>query len=321
MLFDYRKRMSERLEADQVGRFINKLGMKNVFLAHSTLNMPWALEMPPMLNCIMFHFCISGTAVFRIGHQKIVVKQGDFILFPKGEGHILSDGQCNTVTPLSKLPIKKVSTRYEQLEFGGTGSRTNLICGAVEFKDLNSLNLMAVFPSHITTSQKANAKDSSLFKLYGLLQNEVMNMDIASQTVISKLFDLMLVNAIRNYLNSEGSELQGWLNALEDERIGYSLELIHAYPEKHWSLDELAKLIGMSRTSFINQFKKLIGSTPIDYLTECRMKLAYKKLLLGKESIITIALDVGYQSESAFSRAFKKVMGTNPRDVRNMSIV
>ena len=121
---------------------------------------------------------------------------------------------------------------------------------------------------------------------------------------------------MRQYVSKLSEDETGWLGALEDDRIGKALTLIHDNPEHHWGLDELARNVGMSRTSFAQQFKRLVGNTPMEYLTEWRMSLAYSKLQLTKDTMLTIALDIGYQSEAAFSRAFKKVMGKTPNEIR-----
>jgi len=121
---------------------------------------------------------------------------------------------------------------------------------------------------------------------------------------------------MRQYLLELSDEKMGWLGALEDDRIGNALRIIHETPDHHWSLEEIAQKVGMSRTSFAQQFKRLVGNTPMEYLTEWRMSLAYSKLQLSKDSILAIALDIGYQSEAAFSRAFKKVIGQSPNEIR-----
>ena len=126
----------------------------------------------------------------------------------------------------------------------------------------------------------------------------------------------MVIAAMRQHLENVNEEEIGWLGALADDRIGNALRLLHDQPAKHWSLEELASAIGMSRTSFAQLFKRLVGNTPMDYLTEWRMSLAYSKLQLSKDSVLAIALDIGYQSEAAFSRAFKKAIGKSPGEVR-----
>ncbi len=118
---------------------------------------------------------------------------------------------------------------------------------------------------------------------------------MGAEAVISRLADILVIAAMRQYLSELDDSQTGWLNALEDERIGKSLKLLHDQPARHWSLEELATAVGMSRTSFATQFKKLVGNTPMDYLTEWRMSLAYSSLQLTKDTMLSIALDIGYR--------------------------
>ena len=149
-----------------------------------------------------------------------------------------------------------------------------------------------------------------------LLKSESQSVSVGAEAVISRLADILVIAAMRQYLSGLDDSQTGWLTALEDDRIGKSLKLIHDQPDRHWSLEELASAVGMSRTSFATQFKKLVGNTPMDYLTEWRMSLAYSSLQLTKDTVLSIALDIGYQSEAAFSRAFKKIIGKSPLQVR-----
>jgi AraC-like DNA-binding protein len=126
----------------------------------------------------------------------------------------------------------------------------------------------------------------------------------------------MVLTALRQYLESQKDNKLGWIGALEDKRISKAIQLVHESPSSHWSLQDLASNVGMSRTGFAVEFKRLVGNSPMDYLTEWRMSLAYVDLQNTKSSVLSIAMDYGYQSESAFSRAFKKITGHPPGEVR-----
>jgi AraC-like DNA-binding protein len=265
---------------------------------------------------MMFHLCIEGHASVVVSGETIQLNAGDFVLLPKGEGHILFDGNCQTVTPLSALPIKAVTARYETLDFGGNGATSLMICSALLFDHPLAIKLLGVLPPHIIIRQDDSDVYRMITNLCPLLKTESKSIDMGAEAVISKLADLIVITALRAHLSQLNEEATGWLNALEDERIGKSIDLLHKSPDKHWRLEELASQVGMSRTSFAQQFKRLIGDTPMDYLTEWRMSLAFSQLQHSDTSILSIALEVGYQSESSFSRAFKKIIGKTPGDVR-----
>lgn len=236
--------------------------------------------------------------------------------FLKGGGHTLSDGNCKLFTPLSELPIQAVTERYETLSFGGPGARTEMICGVLVFQHPLAIKLLGILPSYIVIRRDAEMTSNIIGNISSLLKAETKNIGVGAEGVIARLSDILVITAMRQYLLELNDEKVGWLGALEDDRIGNALKIIHETPDHHWSLEEIAKKVGMSRTSFAQQFKRLVGNTPMEYLTEWRMSLAYSKLQLSKDSILAIALDIGYQSEAAFSRAFKKVIGQSPNEIR-----
>lgn len=316
MNFDYKNRVNTPISDEPIGRLLDSLRMESAFFTQSILTAPWAMEMPPMHNCMMFHLVLEGEAMFHNGPEKVTLHGGDFMLYPKGEGHRLSDGSCSFFTPLHDLPIKAVTERYETLEYGGSGTPTSMVCGVLLFQHPLAIKLLGILPSSILIRHNNSTPDGIVENIADLLRSETNEIGIGAEAVIARLADIMVITAMRRYLQDLGDDKIGWLGALEDDRIGKALKLIHETPAHHWSLDELAQRIGMSRTSFANQFKKLVGNTPMEYLTEWRMSLAYSRLQLSKDSILMIGLDIGYQSEAAFSRAFRKVMGKSPTEVR-----
>lgn len=326
MPFDFQKRTQTKIEDNPVGKLLDSLRMDTAFFTQSTLTEPWAMEMPPMPNCMMYHLVIDGEAhfetqgQFETQKQEFVQYKGDFVLFPKGTGHKLSDGTTENFTPLHDLPIEHVTERFEILTFGGNGDKSpqisRLMCGVLLFQHPLAIKLLGILPNHIRIKNDVGPLMETVNSISNLIHNEVQNITVGAEAVIARLADILVIAAMRQYLNDLADDELGWLSALEDERIGKALKLLHQQPAKHWSLDELASAIGMSRASFAQQFKRLVGNTPMDYLTEWRMSLAYSQLQLSKDTILSIALDIGYQSEAAFSRAFKKVIGKSPGQVR-----
>lgn len=316
MNFDYKNRINVPIKDEPIGKLLDSLRMESAFFTQSLLSMPWAVGMPPMSNCMMFHIVVDGNAVFSIGKTELKLNTGDFILLPKGEGHMLSDACCKSVTPLDELPIKAVTERFETLEFGGGGTQTTMVCGVLPFQHPLAIKLLGILPSYIIIRQDSNMSINMVDNISRLLNAETSTIEIGAEAVIGRLADILVITAMRQHLLELSDEKIGWLGALEDNRIGKALKLIHESPEHHWSLGNLAQNVGMSRTSFAQQFKRLVGNTPMEYLTEWRMSLAYSKLQLSKDSMLAIALDIGYQSEAAFSRAFKKVIGQSPNEIR-----
>ena len=316
MSFDYKKRIATQITDHPVGKLLESLRMESAFYTHSRMTRPWGVAMPPMPNCMMYHILLEGAAEFQVADTVFNLGKGGFVLFPGGDGHLLSDGKCKTITPLTELPIESITERYETLDFGGGGEVDRLVCGAVLFQHPLAIKLLGILPPYITIDPDAADAASLVNSVAEILKSESQSVSVGAEAVISRLADILVIAAMRQYLSGLDDSQTGWLAALEDNRIGKSLKLIHDQPDRHWSLEELATAVGMSRTSFATQFKKLVGNTPMDYLTEWRMSLAYSSLQLSKDPVLSIALDIGYQSEAAFSRAFKKVIGKSPLEVR-----
>ena len=316
MAFDPLQRTATPIARDPLGKLLNSLHMESAFYTASTLRRPWAMSMPPMANCMMFHLVTQGEVQFHIDNLTLALQTGDFILFPQGAGHELSDGQCQHVVPLSELPIKAVTERYETLTFGGEGEATQLICGVLLFQHPLALKLLGILPSHIVIDQAQQDTSAMVTTVSDLLKAEAQHIATGAEAVIARLADILVIATMRQHLKRLPDEQMGWLGALEDDRIGKAMQLVQAHPDKHWTLEDLAGEVGMSRTAFAQQFKQLVGSTPMDYLSEWRMSLAFSKLQMSKDTVLSIALDIGYQSEASFSRAFKKVVGKSPGEVR-----
>lgn len=316
MSFDYQKRAATQIADHPVGKLLDSLRMESAFYTHSRLTRPWGIVMPPMPNCMMYHIVLEGTAEFRVEDSVFNLEEGGFVLFPGGDGHVLSDGECKTITPLTELPIESVTERYETLDFGGGGEAVRMVCGAMLFQHPLAIKLLGILPPFIKIHPDSEDSVSIVTSVAELLESESQSVSVGAEAVISRLADILVIAAMRQYLSGLDDSQTGWLTALEDVRIGQSLKLIHDQPDRHWSLAELATAVGMSRTSFATQFKKLVGNTPMVYLTEWRMSLAYSSLQLTKDTVLSIALDIGYQSEASFSRAFKKVIGKSPLEVR-----
>lgn len=316
MSFDYKQRTATQISDHPVGKLLNSLRMDSAFYTASTLSSPWGIRMAPMANCMMYHLALEGEVEFQVGDSVFTLEEGGFVLFPGGEGHILSDGECKTLTPLSELPIESVTERYETLCFGGDGKVSRMVCGAMLFRHPLAIKLLGILPSYICIRPQEESCSGVVSSVAELLKSESRSISVGAEAIISRLADILVIAAMRQYLMDLDDSQTGWLTALEDDRIGKSLNLLHDQPDRHWSLEELAAAVGMSRTGFATQFKKLVGNTPMDYLTEWRMSLAYSSLQLTKHTVLAIALDIGYQSEAAFSRAFKKVIGKTPLEVR-----
>lgn len=299
---------------DPLGQVLHLLQMKSVFYTNSQLSEPWGIDMPPIQNSMMFHLVVSGKMKVTFGDVTSVLEPGDFVIIPRGEGHEISGEIKCKPTPLDELPLAPLTDCYETLIHGGSGELCELICGAVKFEHPVTERLTKILPDLIVIDSKNSSVSCELKSILNLLCSESQKISLGGEAIITRLADILVIKSLREHLESVSDH--GWVKALNDPRIGKAISLLHNSPAEDWSLSSLAKTVGMSRTAFTNQFKELIGQTPIDYLTEWRMAIAQKQLQETQESVLSIAMDVGYKSEAAFSRAFKKVTGKTPGETR-----
>ena len=197
----------------------------------------------------------------------------------------------------------------------GTGADTSLIGGRFTFNDVYARPLLDLLPPTIyirSTSQSAAALRSILNRL----EQELDSSQLGKALVVDHLAHASLIHALRAYVACQQHPSQGWLGALADAKIGAALRLMHDDVAKRWTVGDLAGAVGMSRSGFALRFKQLVGLAPLDYLLQWRMHLAARALHKTTRSISAISFDLGYDSESAFSNAFKRMMGCSPKTFR-----
>jgi AraC-like DNA-binding protein len=172
--------------------------------------------------------------------------------------------------------------------------------------------LLATLPRMLHVKGALRRQDERLDRLMQLTLAEARDPAPGGESVRLRLSELMFVEVIRSYLAGLPPEQAGWLAGLRDEYVGRALALLHERPAHGWTLDELAAEVGMSRSAFADRFARLVGEPPIQYLGRWRMQMAARLLADGTAKVAAVALEVGYDSEAAFSRAFKKLVGVSP---------
>jgi AraC-like DNA-binding protein len=172
--------------------------------------------------------------------------------------------------------------------------------------------LLAALPKVMHVQRPSRTEDSLLDRLIELTLAEAQTRRAGGECMRLRLSELMFVEVIRRYLEGLPSEHTGWLAALRDPGVGRALALIHEQPARVWTLEELARQSGMSRSVLADRFAQLVGEPPIQYLTNWRMQVAARLLADGASKVAVVGREVGYASEAAFSRSFKKLTGLSP---------
>ncbi|HET6267312.1 MAG TPA: AraC family transcriptional regulator [Acidobacteriota bacterium] len=283
----------------------------------SEFSAPWAVSFSKKKEAL-FHIILKGKCFLMHSEEKnpVALDQGDLLVFPKGVPHVLSDTREGLSVSFLKL-VQGLKGPIPVVRHGGGGKKTKIVCGTFEIETGEESPLLQVLPEvmHI------NASSLSARWLNGtveLLTHEARNFGNGSALIVSGLINLLLVQAVRLWIDNqpEGNGT-GFLGALQDRRIAAAIAAIHSQPEKEWSVESLAKIAGMSRSSFSAYFSSNIGQPPLSYVTNWRMQVAAQVLRKNtKMSLSRVSEEVGYFSQHAFSKAFKRYHGISPSEFR-----
>jgi len=313
--------MSERSTTsyinDPLGEALHLLRLTGSFYCRSELTAPWGVALPQFDGCMIFHIVTAGRCWLEIeGEKSRLLQPGSLTLVPHGHKHSMrSDPQEETV-PLFDIPSDQISDRYEIMRHGGGGELTHLTCCVAHFDHVAGQQLLELLPKVLHISGWENEDDSWLQSTLRFIAREAKALRPGGETVITHLADILIIQAIRAWIDTAPEANQGWLAALRDEQIGRALAIMHREPEKEWNVEHLAKRVGMSRSGFSARFTHLVGVSAMRYLTQWRMQLARSQLLETSDSLSILADRLGYQSEAAFCRAFKRVFGVSPGSIR-----
>lgn len=307
---------------DRVARVLQTLRMRGVFYCRSELTEPWGLEMPAITDSVSFHVPTVGSCWLRVdGVDPVELRAGDLALVPHGRGHdILSSPDLGSSPRVDRLPQDYLGPHYSVLHHGGGGRATQLICGIVAFDDPAARELVRGLPSVLTVRGDEPVMASSVRDTLRLMADELTRAQPGAEAVATRLSDILVVQAIRGWLAHDPTARDGWLLALQDDRVGSALESMHAEPGRAWDLEQLARTATMSRSAFSARFTGMVGEPPMAYLTRWRMNLAANRLRDDRATVAQVATEVGYQSEAAFTRAFARTMGQTPGAVRRRAV-
>lgn len=313
-------------DGDALSEILRGVRLTGTFFVDGRLTTPFRILSPqrfdaraPMAHLrhvSAFHYIATGggTMITATGQRREVV-EGDLVLLPFADQHVFEGGvpdagaTVNTSDMIFRGPVEGI---WRMIHGGSGGGRTRLICGFVESAEMMFSPLFRALPELLVEP----ANDASVgASLSGTVADLVQRLDAigpGSEAILSRTMELLFVEILRRYVGRLPEGSKGLLAALADPIAGRALKLIHAEPARRWTADSLAREAGSSRTVLGERFNALIGKPPIEYLTGWRIQLAADRLRHGRDGIGRIAADIGYESEAAFSRAFKRITGLTP---------
>lgn len=306
---------------------------------------PWAVEspMPDMLmsmvgaqdGCVaLFHILIDGECIVECkGLPPVKMYAGDVVIFPHSEPHTMCSHSGVKPIQIGSVILPASPESLPKISFGGDGEKSRFLCGYLNCNQ-SFRHLTAALPKMLVVRSRndfavdaidrggvrpANVTGGSRTWLGTTLKytiSEARNAQPGNNAMLGRLTELMFVEILRQYMHQLTENQGGWLAGLNDSYVGKALRLIHANPERNWTVGELAREAATSRSVLAQRFTELVGESPMRYLADWRIQLAKQMLRDGPDGIGEVSARVGYESEAAFNRAFKRATGSPPASWR-----
>jgi len=313
---------------DPFSQILSGVVLKGALFFNAEFSAPWGFNAPttqelaPLLapeapHLLVYHFLVEGSAIVRLNEELIELVPGDVVVLPHGDAHEMCSSQ-GVARKLSEAMIAKLKTRdLTAMQTGGGGEVARFVCGFMVCDPLLCRPILQSLPAAFKVNLRTDRSGQWLETTLLHLVEEAASENAGSEAVLAKLSEALFVDTLRRYLAGLPEQEVGWLAAARDPFIGKSLMLLHSRSPHPWTLAELAKEVGMSRSALVERFTRYLSEPPMAYLIRWRLKLAARALASTSRGVAAIAEDVGYESEAAFNRAFKREFGLPPARYRN----
>jgi AraC-like DNA-binding protein len=292
---------------DILNDVLKTLRLKSKVFLHAKFCEQWVIDIEPLNLQVSFHVIAHGDCWLHTQETPTPTElhAGDLVICLRNTPHYVTN---NSDLPPDDLPRNKPATEEPQ------GESTALICGQCEFLQYYWNPILEAMPN-IMVIPTVDSAGSNLGSVINLMISEIESAGSGSNAIIDRLSDILFIEAIRKYIDLQSND-QGYIAALQDQRLSKALASFHKQPASNWSVQTLSDEAGMSRSAFADKFKQMVDMSPMEYVTGWRMQHAYDVLISDIKSVMQIAEDCGYQSEAAFRKAFKKQFGVGPGTVR-----
>jgi AraC-like DNA-binding protein len=269
---------------------------------------------------LIYHFVVDGSARARLdGGPDVELSPGDIVVFPHGDPHHLSSGTGGNQVETAAV-LRKIATRdLSPMSAGGGGTTTRFVCGYLTCDPLLCGPILESLPPMLKVNIRTDRSGHWLEHSILHLVEEAASDRAGSDAMLAKLSEALFVDTLRRYVTGLPDQTTGWLAGARDPVVGKSLALLHSRPSHSWTLAELAEDVGVSRSALVERFTRYLSAPPMAYLTGWRLRLAAQALTSTPKGVADIAADVGYESEAAFNRAFRRAFGTPPARYRRQS--
>jgi len=313
---------------DALSEVLRIISLDSAIYFNAEMSEPWCFLSPqadtlaPVFvhgarHVIIFHFLDEGRAFVRLEDgERVWLKAGDIVSFPHGHSHWLGSGQDVTPVNVGETLPQVLQNGLELVRIGGGGARSRLICGFIACDPQLCQTFLGGLPPLLKVNIRDDGSGQWLENSLQFSVTEAARHQAGSGAVVTKLSEVAFAETIRRHLRQSPQEETGWLAAARDVEVGKALALLHQRHSHPWTVAELAREVGMSRTVLAERFRQFLGEPPIAYLTRWRLRLSARALETTSHSVAQIAAETGYESEAAFNRAFKRAHGVPPARYR-----
>lgn len=308
---------------DALSQTLRVVHLVGAIFINARFSAPWCYQSPhadsaaPFLEpnaerVVIFHMITEGECYVELGDMPpLLLIAGDVVVFPQGDAHRMSSRPGLKPASGAQLDVL-LSRRPRQLSYGGGGAVTRLVCGYLACDARLAGMLLTGLPSVVRVNVRGSAAGSWLESSVRYALAEARSPRPGGEGVLAKLAEVLFIEVLRLYMHEHSKRQTGWLAGVSDRIVGAALKALHEKPCHCWTLDELARTAGTSRSVLAERFQQLVGVSPMHYLTQWRMLLAAHLLRSSNRSLMHIAEEVGYQTDTAFSRAFRREFGAPP---------
>jgi len=308
---------------DALSQTLRVVRLVGAIFLHGRFTAPWCYQSPhadaaaPYLEptaerIVIFHLITEGECWAELDDGPPVrLVAGDAVVFPRGDAHRM--GSQPGLRPASGARLQEVLARRPRLlAYGGGGATTRLICGYLACDARLARMLLAGLPPIVKVSVRGSNAGVWLEASLRYALAEARSPRPGGQGVLAKLAEVLFIEVLRIHMNEQAEGRTGWLAGVNDRIVGAALRALHAEPARAWTLEDLAREAGTSRSVLAERFSQLVGVAPMQYLAQWRMLLASNLLARSNAPLVRIAEEVGYQTDTAFSRAFRREYGLPP---------
>ena len=302
-------RLNRSKPNDGVSEILRSLRVRTTIFCRSDMRAPWGFGVRAHGRAA-FHVLLEGTCTLEVEgvDERIKLEAGDLVVLPRGPGHTLRSDRDARVEWLDDI-LHRTPPVSGRLRYGDRGAHTDLICGVFAIEDREAVPVLKALPTVALVRREDGAR--WLGPLLELIKAEVSSFAPGGDSVVARLADILMLQAIRHNL-----DLVALGGAIFDAQVGTALRLMREEPDRSWTIGGLARTVSSSRTSLVERFRLTTGMPPMRYLTRLRIATAARELGSSTATLAEIAQRVGYSSDVALSKAFRREMGVTPRDYR-----